>query len=324
MMSELHKFIFDGLPVRGQLIRLTGSWREVLRRRSEAGNALPTAVQELLGELTVAAALMQSNIRFNGALILQIFGDGPVKLAVAEVQTDLAFRSTAKVVGEVLEEMPFETLVNRGGEGRCAITLDPADKSQGRQPYQGVVSLRDSRDAPLQSLSDALQHYMRQSEQLETRLVLAADKEVAAGLLIQRLPVEGGANLGARDEQARSDDDEAFNRIAHLTRSLSRTELLALDGPTILRRLYWEEPLRCFDPLLQGLAPRFECRCSRARVARMLQGLGRVEIDDIVAEQGRVEIGCDFCGLQYRFDVVDVGELFTPLHDQMPPSAAIN
>jgi molecular chaperone Hsp33 len=323
-MSELHKFIFDGLPVRGHLVRLTDGWRELLQRRSEAGNPWPIPVRELLGEMTVAAVLMQANIRFNGALILQVFGDGPVKLAVAEVQADLAFRSTIKVVGAVEPDAGFTGLLNREGQGRCAITLDPVDKSQGQQPYQGVVALRDARDEPLQSLSEVLEHYMRQSAQLETRLILAANEEVAAGVLIQRVPVEGSINIGA---QLGADDAvgaEAFNRIAHLTATLTREELLSLDAQTLFRRLYWEEPLRHFDPHLQGLAPRFECRCSRGRVGRMLQGLGRVEVDDIVAEQGRVEIGCDFCGIQYRFDVVDIGELFTPPEDQIPASTSIN
>jgi molecular chaperone Hsp33 len=297
----------------------------LLRRRVGAEHLLPGPVRDLLGEMTVAATLMQANIRFNGALILQIFGDGPVKLAVAEVQNDLAFRSTVTVVGEVTLDAGFSHLLNQRGEGRCAITLDPLDKSHGQQPYQGVVALSGPDDRPLQSLSEALEHYMRQSEQLETRLVLAADGDVAAGLLIQRLPVEGTGNLGVHAGSADPTGDEAFNRVAHLTATLTRTELLSLDATTLLRRLYWEEPLRLLDSRqLGGAAPRFECRCSRDRVGRMLQGLGRVEVDDILTERGDVEIGCEFCGLQYRFDAVDVGELFTPPQDQIPPSRAIN
>ena len=323
-MSELHKFIFDGLPVRGHLVRLTDSWQELLRRRAQAGQTLPLPVRDLLGEMTVAAVLMQANIRFNGALILQVFGDGPVKLAVTEVQGDLAFRSTATLVGALAEDCSFAALLNRQGGGRCAITLDPADRTQGRQPYQGVVALRDATGTAFASLGKVLEHYMRQSEQLETRLVLAANQNVAAGLLIQRLPIEGSNNLGAKTGAADGHGDEAFNRIAHLTATLTQNELLGVDASTLLRRLFWEEPLRRFDPRALGRAPRFECRCSRSRVARMLHGLGRSEIDAILAEQGRVEIGCDFCSLQYRFDPVDVGELFTPARDQMPPTAAIN
>jgi molecular chaperone Hsp33 len=102
-MSELHKFLFDGLPVRGAIVRLTDSWVEVLRRRASNNvtGAYPEPVRALLGEMTAAAVLMQSNIKFDGALVLQIFGDGPVQVAVAEVQSDFALRATAKVTGSV-------------------------------------------------------------------------------------------------------------------------------------------------------------------------------------------------------------------------------
>ena len=321
-MSELHRFIFDGLPVRGHLVRLTQGWYELLRRRGDAGQAWPTPVRDLMGEMTVAAVLMQANLQFDGALILQVFGDGPVKLAVAEVQADLAFRATAKVLGDTLPGDGFAQLLNLHGAGRCAITLDPGALQAGRQPYQGVVALNDARGQALPALAQVLEHYMRQSEQLETRLVLAADEHLATGLLIQRLPVEGSGNLGASGAEGEPARDDAFNRVAHLTATLTRTELLSLDASTLLRRLYWEEPLRRFEAA--GALPRFECRCSRGRVGRMMQGLGRAEIDDILAEQGRIEVACEFCALQYRFDSVDVGELFTPPRDQMPPTATIN
>ena len=324
-MSELHKFIFDGLPVRGMLVRLTDGWKDVLARRSEASDEFPPPVRALIGEMAAAGVLMQANIKFNGALILQVFGDGPVKLAVAEVQPDLAFRVTAKVVGEVPDGARLEAMVNVRGQGRCAITLAPADTRNGQQPYQGVVALHGDRREPLQALGDVLEHYMLQSEQLDTKLVLAANDEVAAGLLIQRLPVEGAGNLATT---ARNEDDiglnEAYNRIAMLAATLKPEELLTLDADTVLHRLFWEEPLRRFEPLKGESAPRFECSCSRQRVGGMLKGLGREEIDGIVLEQGRVEIGCDFCGIKYQFDPVDVGELFTPVQDQPPGSAALN
>jgi len=320
-MAELHKFIFDGLPVRGMLVRLTGSWREVLERRQAAGDAFPAPVRSLLGEMAAAGVLMQSNIRFNGALVLQVYGDGPVKLAVAEVQDDLAFRVTAKVVGDVPDAAGLEAMVNVHGQGRCAITLDPKDKRAGQQPYQGVVALHGDQREPLQALSEVLEHYMLQSEQLDTRLILAANDEVAAGLLIQRLPVQGEGNLegGARNEDLIG-LDEAYNRIALLAGTLTRDELLTLDADTVLRRLFWEEPLHRFTPMRGESGPRFACSCSRARVGSMLKSLGRDEIDGIIVEQGRVEIGCDFCGVKYHFDPVDVGELFTPPSNQPPGS----
>ncbi len=318
LIDELHKFIFEGQPVRGMLVRLGPSWRELLRRH-EGPNAYPAPVRALLGEMTAAAVLMQANIKFNGAVVLQIFGDGPVKLAVAEVQPDLAFRATAKVVGEVAPAAQLEAMLNVHGQGRCAITLDPQDKSGGAQPYQGVVGLRGDAGEPLQLLGQVLEHYMLQSEQLDTRLLLAADDHCAAGLLIQRLPVEGESNLEREHREDEIGINEAFNRIALLTATLTREELLNLDAQTLMRRLYWEEDVRRFEPL----QPRFACRCSRERVRGMLRGLGAPEVEGLIAERGNIEVGCEFCGLQYAFDAVDVGEMFTADRDQPPASASL-
>lgn len=320
-MSELHKFVFEGLPVRGMLVRLTDAWQDILRRRAEAGG-YPAAVTELLGEMTAAAALMQANIKFNGSLTLQIMGDGPVKLAVAEVQPDLALRSTATVMGEVAADAPLSHMVNVTNQGRCAITLDPKDRLPGQQPYQGVVPLFGDRHEKLERISEVIEHYMLQSEQLDTRLVLAANDQVAAGLLIQRLPLQGEANL-AGSGVARSDEDhigrnEDYNRIAILAASLKREELLTLDADTILHRLFWEEDVRRFEPLSGEQGPRFACTCSRERVSSMLRSLGREEVESIIAEQGGVEVGCDFCGAQYRFDPVDAAQVFLQA-DQQPP-----
>jgi molecular chaperone Hsp33 len=320
-MSELHKFLFEGLPVRGMLVRLTDAWREVLRRRQTVGAHAPE-VRALLGEMAAAGVLMQGNIKFNGALVLQVFGDGPVKVAVAEVQPDLGFRVTAKVVGEVPPGARLEALLNVHGQGRCAITLDPKDRFPGQQPYQGVVPLHGDQREPLQQVQQVLEHYMLQSEQLDTRLILAANDEVAAGLLIQRLPVEGSGNLEGQAGRRNEDDigiHEGFNRIALLAATLTREELLTLRPEHILHRLFWEETLRVFEPE----TPRFACTCSRERVRNMLRGLGREESEGLIAERGEVEVGCEFCGLQYRFDAVDVGEMFTPERDQPPGSQGV-
>lgn len=324
-VSELHKFIFEGLPVRGMIVRVTDAWTEILRRRAANPNAGAYAqpVQQLLGEMVAAGALMQSNIKFNGSLILQIFGDGPVKLAVVEVQSDLSLRATATVHGAVADAADLGAMVNAGGQGRCAITLDPKDRLPGQQPYQGVVPLSDAQHKPLESLNEVLQHYMRQSEQLETTLVLAADDKVAAGLLVQRLPLEGSANLAGSSQQTAEELNEHYNRIATLAASLKREELLTLDVETILRRLFWEEKLQRFEPLTGEAAPRFACTCSRERVSRMLQGLGEEEARDIINEQGRIEVDCDFCSAQYHFDAVDAGQLFTPAGEQPPSSPSI-
>lgn len=328
-MSELHKFLFDGMPVRGMIVRLTDAWQEILARRASntSTGAYPAPVAELLGEMTAAATLMQANIKFNGALILQIFGDGPVKVAVAEVKPDLSLRATAKVVGELAADAHLPEMVNVNNKGRCAITLDPKDKLPGQQPYQGVVPLHGDGGEKLDRLGDVLQHYMLQSEQLDTTLVLAADDKVAAGLLIQRLPVKGEANLegtSASDRDQANEDqigrNEDYNRISILASTLTRDELLTLDVETILRRLFWEEKLLRFEPQAGMLGPHFACTCGRERVAQMIRGLGAEEAEGILVERGDIEVGCDFCGKQYRFDAVDVAQLFTAPGDQLPAS----
>jgi molecular chaperone Hsp33 len=355
-VSELHKFLFDGLPVRGMIVRLTDAWTEILRRResNNATGAYALPVRELLGQMTAAGVLMQSNIKFNGALILQIFGDGPLKLAVAEVQPDLSLRATATVVGEVAADATLSQMVNVTNHGRCAITLDPLSKFPGQRPYQGVVPLFGDRHEKLEKLSEVLEHYMLQSEQLDTTLVLAASDTVAAGLLIQRMPVKGEGNLAGNNwgqipnssacERARdaaqsaatklesdpnysnySDEigrNEDYNRIATLAASLTQEELLTLDVDTVLRRLFWQEKLVRFEPRTGSDGPRFACNCSSERVSRMIRGLGQDEAASILAERGEIEVGCEFCGKQYRFDPIDAAQIFTAPTAQPPGSSA--
>ncbi len=304
----LHRFLFEGLPVRGALVRVQGAWQEVLSRRKVTGS-YPAPVCKLLGEMAAAGLLMHSNIKFDGALILQLHGDGPLKLAVAEINTDLSFRATAQVVAAVGDDARLPDLLTR--RGRCAITLDARDRPIGTMPYQGIVPLYGDQGEPLPALADVLEHYMLQSEQLDTRLVLAANDDMAAGLLLQRMPVSGAGNLGSERDEDRIGLDEDFNRIAHLGSTVTREELLSLDADTLLRRLFWQERVRRFEPRTVN----FRCHCSRERVQTMLLGLGREELDDIIVERGHIEVGCDFCGLQYRFDTIDVGSMFTPALD---------
>jgi molecular chaperone Hsp33 len=322
-LSELHKFIFEGLPVRGIIVRLTDSWTEILRRRASnnehGGYAAP--VRETLGQMAAAGVLMQSSIKFDGALVLQIMGDGPIKLAVVEVQSNLELRATASVRHPVPDGATLSQMVNVNNQGKCAITLDPQTKFPGQQPYQGVVPLFDDEGRPIENLNEVLEHYMLQSEQLDTTLVLAADDQVAAGLLIQRLPVQGEGNLSgslvSKDNEDQIGLNEHYNRISILAHSLKREELLSLDVDTVLRRLFWEERLTRFAPAVGELAPRFCCSCSRERVARMIVGLGADEAYSILQERPDIEVACEFCGLQYHFDPVDTARLFVPATQQI-------
>ena len=328
-MSELHKFLFDGLPVRGAIVRLTDAWQEILRRRAAntSTGPYPLPVEELLGEMTAAGVLMQSNIKFNGALVFQVFGDGPVKLAVVEVQSNYAVRSTATLIGDVPPSASIKDMLNVDGKGRCAITLDPKDRLPGQQPYQGVVSLTGADGRERGSLDGVLQQYMRQSEQLDAVLVLGANAQVAAGLIVQRMPMKGEANLAAGDLSAedadRIDHNEDYNRIAHLAASLTRDELLNLDVDTILHRLFWEEKLLRFVPEDGDGGPHFACTCSRERVGGMLRNLGKEETDSILEEQGLIEVACEYCGQQYRFDAVDAVHLFTEPGNDPPASTLV-
>ena len=311
-MSEVHKFLFDGLPVRGTLVRLTDSWQTILQRRAanSTTGAYPASVSHLLGELTAAAVLMQSSIKFNGSLTLQIAGDGPVKLAVAEVQPDLSLRATATVMGEVADDSSLSDMINMNNKGRCAVTLDPKDKFPGQQPYQGVVPLFDDHRKPIEKLSSVLEHYMLQSEQLDTTMVLAANDTVAAGLLIQRIPLQGEGNLAGSMVSKRNEEEiglnEHYNRLALFAASLKQEELLTLNANEILHRLYWEEDVIRYEPL----HPKFACTCSRERVSNMILSLGKAEVEEILAERGEVEVACEFCGQQQRFDPVDAAQIF--------------
>lgn len=318
--DTLQKFLFDAAPVRGELVRLEATWQEALARHD-----YPVPVRRLLGEMMAAAALLSANLKFNGALVMQLHGDGPVRMLVVECLSDLSLRGTAKLAEGVQlpEDATLADLVNVHGQGRFAITLDPHDKLPGQQPYQGIVPLADAH-GPLASISAVLEHYMHASEQLDTRLWLAADDHVAAGMLLQKLPSYGGTMEGRPGRapaevgetgaplsaHGRAQDLDTWDRACQLGATLKSEELLAESPDTLLRRLFWEDlqdaGLRVFEP---G-APRFRCSCSRAKVAGMLQSLGQAEVEDILAEQGSVEIHCDFCGQEYRFDPVDCAELF--------------
>ncbi|AXK40736.1 Hsp33 family molecular chaperone HslO [Crenobacter cavernae] len=274
--DTLQRFLFDGAPVRGALVRLDDTWQQVLSRR-----AYPAPVARVLGEMMAASQLLSANLKFDGTLIMQLQGHGPLRLAVVEAGHDRSERATAKVQGDIDETMSLAELIGEGG--RFVITLEP---KQG-EPWQGIVALEGD------TLAEMLMHYMSRSEQLDTRLQLASDGETAAGLLLQRLPDGHG-------------DADGWPRAVALADTLSSEELLTLAPTDILHRLYHEETVRVFEPEPTA----FACNCSRDRVGDMLKMLGGEEVGDIVLEQGSVEIACDFCNQRYVFDEDDVNELF--------------
>jgi len=280
--DSLQRFLFEQSHVRGELVHLDAAWRAVLERHD-----YPPALRTVLGELMAAAALLAAMLKLKGALILQIQGQGPVSLLVVECDGELNVRATAKWQGE-LEGMSFAQMV---GDGRFVITLDPRD---GGQTYQSIVALDGD------SVAEVLQHYMQRSEQLETRLWLAADAQGAAGLLLQKMPHEGGH--GTSGEQ----DDDMWQRVTMLSDTVKREELLGLPAEELIRRLFGEDDVRLFDAKQVA----FRCSCSREKVGRMLKMLGRSEVDTVLAEQGEVAVNCEFCNHSYRFDKVDAEQAF--------------
>lgn len=300
MTDRLLKFLFKAAPVRGGLVRIEEAWQQMV-----ALHDFPPVVTRLLGEMVAAGALLATSIKFNGALVMQVHGDGPVKLLVVECLPDLAIRATATIAdAPIAADASMRDMINRNGRGRFAITLDPRDALPGQQPYQGIVPLDG------ETMADVLQAYMRQSEQLETRLWLAASEHVSAGLLLQSLPAEGGT--------APAGDDDAWDRAVTLAHTITSQELLTLGAEDVLRRLFWQESLEHYPPM----SPHFACTCSRERIGRMLVSLGREEVDSIIDEQGTVTVTCDFCSRRYTFDPVDVTQLFTSGQTAEPDAAS--
>jgi molecular chaperone Hsp33 len=294
--DTLQKFIFDNAAVRGEFVDISATWNEVQSRHH-----YPVAVRNVLGEMVAAAALLSANLKFNGALVMQIHGDGPVRLLVVECDADLRVRATAKLAdGAVIaDDTSVSQLLNANGKGRFVITLDPLEKMPGQQPYQGIVPLDG------ENMATIIENYMLRSEQMDTRLWLAADEHVARGLLLQKLPRHSG-----KDDQvaqgSEADDLETWNRAVVLASTLKQDELLATDIATLMNRLFWEETIRVFDPA----HPSFHCSCTREKVGNMLKMLGREEVESALADLGHLGINCEFCGKHYDFDKVDCAQLF--------------
>ncbi len=273
--DALHRFIFEHIAVRGELVQLDQAWRTVLARRP-----YPTPVRQLLGEAVAATALLYATIKFRGRLTLQLQSEGPVHLLVVQCNDHGDLRALARWHDLPAAAEPAQLCAG----GTLTVTVE---SNQGQDRYQGIVQL-DSGD-----ISVALERYFAQSEQLPTRFKLACSERGAAGLLLQRLPGE-------------LDNPDDWERIQQLGATITARELLTLDPASILRRLFNEDSIRLFEP--QPL--RFRCSCSRERTGVMLKALGRAEVEDILAEQGAVTVGCEFCGLEQVFDAVDVAQLF--------------
>jgi molecular chaperone Hsp33 len=306
--DSLQKFVFEHAPIRGEVVRLDATFRAVLERRS-----YPEPLQRLLGEFMAAAALLASTLKFDGRLILQVESPGPLKLLMVECSSERTLRGLAQWRGD-LDHRPFAELAS---DGRLAITIEQRDAQAGAGAagdresvsksrlagaaklirHQGIVSLEG------ESVARAIERYFANSEQLDTRLWLTTEGGRAAGMLLQRLPGE-------------FPDADLWSRAVLLGDTLTQRELLGLPVQDLLHRLYHEEDVRLFS----GVPLSFRCSCSRARVEGVLRMLGHEEVRSILAERGKVDVDCEFCGGHYAFDPVDAEQLFAS--DVVTPAPA--
>lgn len=275
--DSLHRFLFEAYPVRGEVVHLDASWQAALEHQD-----YPEPVRQLLGQAMAASSLLASTLKFDGAMTLQLQGQGPISLMVVQCTSELVIRGTAQFDEVLPDEASFQELV---GEGTMAITIEQEGQSE---RYQGIVPMEGD------TLGACLEGYFARSEQLPTRLWLAADSDAASGLLLQVMPGE-------------DDDNAGWGHTVTLAETVSEGELCHLPVEQLLHRLYHEDDVRLFE----AHPVAFRCTCSREKIADVLRRIGQDEVRDIVAEQGQVSVACQFCGRQYQFDAVDSENLFT-------------
>jgi molecular chaperone Hsp33 len=272
----LHRFLLEHAGVRGVLVRLGPAWREVAGRAD-----YPPALHAMLGEVLAASALLTGNIKLDGALSIELKSGGALRMLFAECTDHGRLRGLARWN----EPLPEPLALNALPDASMAITIGNVERGQ---RYQGLVELQHA------SVAESLESYFIQSEQLPARILLAANDKHAVGLMLQKMPDEGGHHA--------AQDEDAWNRIVHLTATLGAEELLAAAPEQLLYRLYHEESLRLFEP--RSLA--FGCSCSRERVTGMLRSLGRDEVEAALAARGdEIEVICEFCAQRYHFDRID-------------------
>lgn len=276
--DQLHRYLFENYAVRGELVTVSNTWKEVLENHN-----YPLPVKNLLGELLVATSLLTATLKFAGDITVQVQGDGPMSLAVINGNNRQQMRGVARVQGEIADNASLKTLV---GNGYLVITITPEEGER----YQGVVGLEG------ETLAECLEDYFQRSEQLPTRLFIrTGDVEgqpAAGGMLLQVLP--------AQDTQA-----EDFEHLAVLTETVKAEELFTLPANEVLWRLYHEEEVTLYDP--QDVE--FKCTCSRERCADALKTLPDEEVDSILAEEGEIDMHCDYCGNHYLFNAMDIAEI---------------
>jgi molecular chaperone Hsp33 len=283
----LTRFVFERAAVRGALVNLSATSRAIL-----ACHPYPRALERVMAELLAACALLSSTLRFSGSLVMQLQGDGPVRLLVVECTDTLALRATAQWDGARTTAVgPDATLADLAGgatRGRLVITLDPRGAGT---IYQGIVTLETA------SVAGLIEHYLATSEQLVSRMALVTHDGIAAGLLMQRMPGAAGV------------DDDTWERACGRMLRFDPATLLATDAPQVLlAAAFPHDDLRVF----KGKDVVFRCACSRERVENALRIAGREEIESVLRERGDVEVTCEFCNHAYLIGAAEARALFPP------------
>jgi len=286
----LQRFLFEQSDVRGEIVSLQDSYQTVLANHKQSAQHIPAAINTLLGEFLSAAALLSATLKFDGIITLQAKPKdaSPLEVIMADCTRHNNLRAVARYDASKApndaQGCDFRTLLDGG---YLAITIDPAKGER----YQSIIAIEHD------SLSECLNTYFQQSEQLPTRIWLSADSGRAAGLLLQALPVQL-QNLEQRSE--------LWQHLTLLADTLKAEEQLSLSHDEQLHRLFHQETLQLFEPT----ALQFSCSCSRARTTNMLISLGKEEVEAILEEQSSIDIGCEFCHYVYQFSPEQAAQLF--------------
>ncbi|MCB5163063.1 Hsp33 family molecular chaperone HslO [Marinomonas algarum] len=278
-INEIQRFSFDSSNVRGERVLLNKAYQEIIKRKD-----YPLVLEKLLGEFVAAIALLRDIVKIDGVLTIQAKGNGFLSTLMTECDEHQNLRGIAQwddsqVVPDVI------SLKEALKGGYLAITIQPRNG----QRYQGIVELVGD------TLSECLEQYFSQSEQLPSRVWLAANGAQCGGLFLQRLP----------DEQAKANDEDAWERLTHLASTVKEEELLGLETGELLHRLYHEEEIRLYE----AKSMQFGCSCSRQRTLDAIMSLGSEEIREVLIEQGSVKVDCQFCAEEYEFFESELAEL---------------
>lgn len=276
-MDAIQRFLFQEHDIRGQHIHLSQAWQSMLADRH-----YPPVLVKLLGELTGFAALLANGLKHPGRIILQVQGQGPVNLLVVEVTHELKLKGLAKTNAPITDQLSANELL---GEGQILVTLE---NNLTDHLYQSYVPREG------EQLIEALQNFLSQSEQLDSKLAIEVNEQAIGGLYLQKMP------------KTDMHDEDAWDRICHLMNTLKPDELLELDTPILLTRLFHEEVVELYEPR----EVEYKCEQDRQRVATMIQSLGEEEARQILADEGEIVVFNDMCNYHERFSAEDIDELF--------------